>query len=82
MILKNVGLLAIPTGKTAQKGAAQGQIELIENAAVCIEDGVIVYAGPDEKLPGGKLPDGDVIDDDSVNIRLSHNPAVKGGDFY
>ena len=62
MILKNVGLLATPTGKTAKKGAAQGQIELIENAAVCIEDGIIVYAGPGDKLPGSKSSSGDVID--------------------
>ena len=53
LVLKNIGLLATPTGKTAKKGADQGQIELVENAAVGIMDGNIVYAGPSRDLGSG-----------------------------
>ena len=54
MVLKNIGLLATPKGKTAKKGVKQGQISLIENAAITIEAGRITYAGPENGLHDGR----------------------------
>ncbi|MCL2602173.1 MAG: imidazolonepropionase [Treponema sp.] len=45
LLLQNIGLLATPTGNSARKGAAQGNITLIENAAIGIEAGRIAYVG-------------------------------------
>ncbi|MCL1991510.1 MAG: imidazolonepropionase [Spirochaetes bacterium] len=45
LVLKNIGLLATPVGKTAKKGGEQKQILLAENAFVSVENGKIVYAG-------------------------------------
>ncbi|MCL2008873.1 MAG: imidazolonepropionase [Treponema sp.] len=47
MVLKNIGLLASPMGKKVKKGPEQGNITLIENAAIVIECDRITYAGPD-----------------------------------
>ncbi|MDR1559878.1 MAG: imidazolonepropionase [Clostridiales bacterium] len=58
LLLRNIGLLATPTGNTARKGDSQGQVTLIENAAVGIENGTFVYVGSsDESLKGGKVID-------------------------
>ncbi|MCL2857889.1 MAG: imidazolonepropionase [Oscillospiraceae bacterium] len=53
LVLKNIGLLATPTGTAARKGAEQGQITLIENAAVGIEGEEIAYVGRSEDAPAG-----------------------------
>ena len=45
LLLKNIGVLATPTGKAAQKGKAQGEIKLIKNAMIAIKAGQIEYAG-------------------------------------
>ena len=58
LVLKNIGLLATPMGNNPKKGTEQSQIALIENAAVGIEAGHIVYAGPDD----GSLSGGNVFD--------------------
>ena len=44
-IIKNIGLLATPTGTVAQKGAAQGEIQLITDTYIVIKDGTIEEIG-------------------------------------
>ncbi|MCL2580053.1 MAG: imidazolonepropionase [Oscillospiraceae bacterium] len=51
LILKNIGVLATPVGNTAAKGKSQGEITLIEKAAVGIEAGRIAYIGLCERAP-------------------------------
>ncbi|MDL2287899.1 imidazolonepropionase [Oscillospiraceae bacterium OttesenSCG-928-F05] len=46
LLLTNIGLLATPRGAAAQKGAEQGRVTLLQNAAVGVENGEITYAGP------------------------------------
>lgn len=45
LLLKNIGVLATPTGKTARKGAAQGEVTVLYDAWVLLEDGVIAQVG-------------------------------------
>ncbi len=44
-LIHNIGVLATPTGTSANAGAKQGQITVLENAYVLCEDGVIVQLG-------------------------------------
>lgn len=44
-IIKNIGLLATPTGTVAQKGEAQGEIQLITDTYIVIKDGTIEEIG-------------------------------------
>ena len=58
MIVKNIGMLATPEGKTARRGPEQGQIRVLKNAYVEIEDGFVTKIGtdaPDER--GGQVID-------------------------
>ena len=45
VLVKNIGMLATPTGKSARRGAEQGKIDVLKNAWVLIEDGVIARLG-------------------------------------
>ena len=45
LLIHNIGLLATPLGKSARRGAEQGQIELRKNAWVLMDDGVISAVG-------------------------------------
>ena len=45
LIVKNIGMLATPEGKTARRGAKQGEIRVLKDAYVVIEDGVIAKVG-------------------------------------
>ena len=45
LIVKNIGMLATPEGKTARRGAQQGEIKVLQDAYVLIEDGVIAEVG-------------------------------------
>ena len=47
LLLKNIGVLATPQGTTAKTGTDFGEILTLENAAVGIKDGQIVYIGQD-----------------------------------
>ena len=47
MIVKNIGMLATPEGKTVRRGADQGRIRVLQDACVLMEDGVIVRIGTD-----------------------------------
>lgn len=47
----NIGQLATPVGNTARKGREQmRQLQVIEDAAVVIRDGIIAYVGPQKDL--------------------------------
>ena len=45
LLLTNIGMLATPVGKTAKSGAEQGNIQVLKDAWVLIEDGVIAQVG-------------------------------------
>lgn len=47
-LIRNLGLLATPEGRSARKGPEQGQIRLYHNAWVLAEDGVIAAVGEGE----------------------------------
>ena len=48
LLVKNIGLLATPEGKSAHRGSGQGKIKLLKDAWVLIEDGVIASVGTGE----------------------------------
>ena len=48
LLVKNIGLLATPEGKSAHRGAEQGKIKFLKDAWVLIEDGVIASVGTGE----------------------------------
>ena len=45
LLLKNIGMLATPLGTAAKKGAEQGQIQILKDAWVLVEDGIIAQVG-------------------------------------
>ena len=45
LLVKNIGTLATPIGKRARGGAAQGEIQILHDAWVTVEDGVITGTG-------------------------------------
>ena len=45
LLVKNIGLLATPEGKSAHRGEEQGKIKFLKNAWVLIEDGIIASVG-------------------------------------
>ena len=45
VLVHNIGMLATPKGSAAKRGEAQGQIEVLRDAWVRIEDGVIAAVG-------------------------------------
>ena len=44
LLVKNIGLLATPEGKSAHRGEEQGKVKFLKDAWVLIEDGVIEEA--------------------------------------
>lgn len=82
ILVKNIGLLQTPQGKTSLGGAAQGQNTKLRNAAVFIETGVIRAMTENGQLPaypedaqvidaGGKLVTPGLVD--------AHTHLVFGG---
>ena len=53
LLVKNIGMLATPEGRTARKGKEQGQIRILKNAYVLIRDGVIAETGTGDKDVSG-----------------------------
>ena len=53
LVITNIGLLATPLGNQAKRGACQGEIRLLRNAAVAIDDGIISYVGSAASAPSG-----------------------------
>jgi imidazolonepropionase len=45
LLLTNIGMLATPQGKSARRGKEQGEIQILKDAWVLIEDGVIAQVG-------------------------------------
>ena len=70
LLFTNIGLLATPAGSAARKGKAQGEITLIENAAIGVLGDKIFYAGPAGQAPsaarvidcGGRLVTPGLVD--------------------
>ena len=48
LLIKNIGLLATPTGNQAKAGSAQGEITFLKNAWMTLENGVISRIGTGE----------------------------------
>ncbi len=61
LLLKNIGLLATPTGSAARRGAEQGEITLLKNAYVLVKDGVIAAEGSGE-VPAGMPENAEAVD--------------------
>ncbi len=61
LLLKNIGLLATPTGSAARRGAEQGEITLLKNAYVLVKDGAIAAVGSGE-VPAGMPENAEVVD--------------------
>ena len=59
LLIKNIGLLATPLGKSARAGKEQGEILLLKNAWVLAEDGMIsaVGTGGDWKALAAEKPE-------------------------
>ena len=45
LLLTNIGMLATPQGKAAKAGAEQGNIQILKDAWVLVEDGIIAQVG-------------------------------------
>ena len=45
LLVKNIGMRATPQGKSARSGAEQGEIQILKDAWVLIEDGLISQVG-------------------------------------
>ncbi len=56
LLIKNIGVLQTPMGKTALSGEKQGENLVLKNAAVLIDNGVIMEVTSDGKLP--QVPEG------------------------
>ena len=45
LLLTNIGMLATPVGSAAKSGAEQGNIQILKDAWVLVEDGLIAQVG-------------------------------------
>ena len=45
LLLKNIGMLATPLGSGAKRGEEQGKIQILKDAWVLVEDGIITQVG-------------------------------------
>ena len=45
LLLTNIGMLATPTGTAAKSGPEQGSIQILKDAWVLVEDGIIAQVG-------------------------------------
>ena len=59
LLLTNIGMLATPLGKGPRKGAEQGEIQILRDAWVLCEDGVIARVGTG---PAPAIPEAQVVD--------------------
>lgn len=59
LLLKNIGMLATPLGTAARRGEEQGQIQILKNAWILAEDGVITQIGTGDVPSAGSA---EVID--------------------
>ena len=75
LLIKNIGTLQTPVGSYSHKGAEQGKNLKLIDAAVLIEDGIIVEITEEGKLPSGAKMADQVID---ANYRLVTPGLVDG----
>jgi imidazolonepropionase len=61
LLLKNIGLLATPTGSAARRGKEQGAVTLLKDAYVLVKDGVIAAVGSGE-ISAGMLENVETVD--------------------
>lgn len=54
LLITNISELATPTGFAAKKGKEQGNIKIINNAAIGVVDGIITFVGSMELAPIAK----------------------------
>ena len=57
LLLTNIGMLATPVGKAAKSGAEQGNIQVLKDAWVLIEDGVIAQGVLDNIIENYNIAD-------------------------
>lgn len=80
LLIHNIGMLATPSGRSARRGAQQGQIEILCDAWVLVEDGVIaaVGTGKPEFPAGAKVLDagGNLVTPGLVD---AHTHLIFGG---
>ena len=53
LLITHLAQFATPYGKSARSGVAQGKTRTVNDAAIAVRDGKIVFAGPQMKLPKG-----------------------------
>lgn len=83
LLIKNTTVVT-PLGNTALKGEAMGNLEVIKNGAVLIEDGIITFVGLQNDINESRLPAGCEIIDAEGNVSLpgfidSHTHLIFGG---
>lgn len=80
LLLTNIGMLATPLGTEARRGAAQGEIQILKDAWVLIQDGVIDRVGTGEppSLSGVRVLDagGNLVTPGLVD---AHTHLIFGG---
>ncbi len=55
LVIDRIGMLATPTGIAAKSGAAQGEITVLKNAWLAVDNGVITGVGEGGAPPGEKV---------------------------
>ena len=80
MLITNIGMLATPKGFAAKSGKEQGEIEILKNAWVLLEDGMIakVGTGKPEPAEGAEIIDaeGNLVTPGLVD---AHTHLIFGG---
>ncbi len=83
LLIKNIGLLATPLGKSAKGGKAQAECQKIKNAAVLCDGGRIVSIFENGELPSSLREDCRIIDAEGCLVTPGlidcHTHLVFGG---
>lgn len=61
LLVKNIGLLATPTGSSPRRGKEQGELKMLKNAYVLVKDGLIAAVG-EGAAPAGLSDGAEVVD--------------------
>ena len=77
LLVKNIGLLATPEGKSAHRGEEQGKIKFLKDAWVLIEGGIIdsVGTGSVPAVEGAEVVDAGGLftrNEDAAKERYEH----------
>lgn len=79
LLIKNIGQLASPRGTGPKRGGEQGSFDILQNAAIAVDNGVITYAGPEDTAPRADLvidAEGNLVTPGLVD---AHTHLVFGG---